>query len=432
MADYRVQLDTFSGPMDLLLYLVRRNEVDIVRLPIARITVQFLQFLDVLQLMDLDLIGDFVVMASSLIEIKSRQVLPRAEEEVAEELPLTDDPCSELIQQLANTNAIAMRQLALEHQASEWLERYPRLSDDRPTVGKDPSADSIKEVELWDLVSALGRVIQKKAVEQTSSIRYDDTPIAVYVDHIGVRVRAAGRVAFSDFFEGTNLRSKIVGIFLAILELLRHHGFRAEQSIEYGEIFVLPPVIETGSVADASDDQATSDPAGNQRSCFAEFLTTDAVNGPTRLFRDGFRGLQRSTFRRISSVPRRPLAVAAFSATGFCQSFRICELLLLLGSDNSCCDGIVCVRLCRGGCVGRSFQLSHGIRCDLFGGHLVTRGFLPRRFGCGQHSVRRSQRFRFCDLLLKGRDQLLVAFSERVPAHPGQFLRGGFAGRFQV
>ena len=87
MANYRVQLDSFSGPMDLLLYLVRRNEVDIVRLPIAKITEQFLQFLDVLQLLDLDLIGDFIVLASSLIEIKSRQVLPRAEEEVAEELP---------------------------------------------------------------------------------------------------------------------------------------------------------------------------------------------------------------------------------------------------------------------------------------------------------------------------------------------------------
>ena len=68
MADYRVQLDSFSGPMDLLLYLVRRNEVDIVRLPIAKITNQFLEFLDVLQLLDLDLIGDFVVLASSLIE----------------------------------------------------------------------------------------------------------------------------------------------------------------------------------------------------------------------------------------------------------------------------------------------------------------------------------------------------------------------------
>lgn len=246
MADYRVQLDSFSGPMDLLLYLVRRNEVDIVRLPIAKITSQFLQFLDVLQLLDLDLIGDFVVMASSLIEIKSRQVLPRAEEETPEEMPLADDPCNELIEQLLEYKRYKDASVALEQQAAEWQERYPRLSDERPTVGKDPSADSIKEVELWDLVSALSRVIQKKVVESTSSIRYDDTPISVYVERIGARVRETGKVAFSEFFEGSNLRSKIVGIFLAILELLRHHGFRAEQPNDRGEIYVLPP-LETAA-----------------------------------------------------------------------------------------------------------------------------------------------------------------------------------------
>jgi segregation and condensation protein A len=254
MADYRVQLDSFSGPMDLLLYLVRRNEVDITRLPIAKITVQFLQFLEVLHLLDLDLIGDFVVLASSLIEIKSRQVLPRAEEETPDELPIAEDPCGELIQQLLEYKRYKDAALALEQQAAEWQERYPRLSDERPTVGKDPSADSIKEVELWDLVSALSRVIQKKVVEETSSIRYDETPIAVYIDRIGARVRESGRVAFSEFFDGSNLRSKIVGIFLAVLELLRHHGFRAEQPYEYGEIFVLPPAIQA---AEAEPTEAT-------------------------------------------------------------------------------------------------------------------------------------------------------------------------------
>lgn len=241
MTIYRVKLESFSGPMDLLLYLVRRNEVDITRLPIARITAQFLEFLEVLKLLDLDLIGEFVFMASSLIEIKSRQVLPRADEEVADEMPIADDPCAELIQQLMEYKQYKDAALSLEQQAAEWQERYPRLSDERPTVGKDPSVDSIKEVELWDLVSALSRVIQKKVVEKTSSIRYDETPISVYIDRIGARVRTTGRISFSEFFEGTNLRSKIVGIFLAVLELLRHHGFRAEQPSEYGDIFILPP-----------------------------------------------------------------------------------------------------------------------------------------------------------------------------------------------
>lgn len=262
MTIYRVKLDSFSGPMDLLLYLVRRNEVDITRLPIARITAQFLEFLEILKLLDLDLIGDFIYMASSLIEIKSRQVLPRAEEETAEELPIAEDPCGELIQQLMEYKRYKDAALALEQQAAEWQERYPRLSDERPTVGKDPSADSIKEVELWDLVSALSRVIQKKVVEKTSSIRYDETPISVYIERIGARVRETGKIPFSEFFEGTNLRSKIVGIFLAVLELLRHHGFRAEQPSEYGEIYVLPPAENQTepAVSDQPTPPATEQP----------------------------------------------------------------------------------------------------------------------------------------------------------------------------
>lgn len=241
MADYRVQLDLFSGPLDLLLYLVRRNEVDVADLPIARMTHQFLQFLEVLEFLDLDLVGDFIVMASTLVEIKSRQVLPRAEEEAADELPINDDPSSELIQQLMEYKRYKDAAIAMEQRAAEWQERYPRLSDDRPSAGKDHAEDPIKEVELWDLVSALSRVLQKKIVEKSSSIRYDDTPISTYIDRIGARVREAGRIPFSEFFEGTNLRSKIIGIFLAVLELLRHHGFRADQVSEYGEIYVLPP-----------------------------------------------------------------------------------------------------------------------------------------------------------------------------------------------
>lgn len=273
MTDYRVQLDAFSGPMDLLLYLVRRNEVDITRLPIAKITTHFLQFLEVLQFLDLDLIGDFIVLASSLIEIKSRQVLPRAEEEAVEELPLAEDPCGELIQQLLEYKRYKDAATALEHGAAEWQERYPRLSDDRPTVGKDPSADSIKEVELWDLVSALSRVIQKKVVESTSSIRYDETPISVYIERIGARVREVGKVPFSEFFDGTNMRSKIVGIFLAVLELLRHHGFRADQPFAYGEIYVLPPLAESESPPAEGTHPQTASPVPAE----AELTTSDVA-----------------------------------------------------------------------------------------------------------------------------------------------------------
>ncbi|REJ86570.1 MAG: chromosome segregation protein ScpA [Planctomycetota bacterium] len=242
---YRVQLELFEGPLDLLLYLVRRNEVDVVELPIARITAQFQEFLEILQMIDLDIAGDFVVMASTLAEVKSRLVLPQPEEEAAEEEiePLLegDDARSELIQRLLDYKKYKDAATDLEDRAAEWQERYPRLSDERPKVAKDHAADRIKEVELWDLISALGRVLRRSDVQEEQRIRYDDTPIHVYVDQIGTRVRAEGPVRFSTLFDSETIRSKIVGMFLAILELLRHHGFRATQESVFGDITVFPP-----------------------------------------------------------------------------------------------------------------------------------------------------------------------------------------------
>lgn len=239
---YRVELDRFSGPMDLLLYLVRRNELSATNLPIATIAQQYLEFLEVLELLDLDAIVDFIVLASTLLEIKSRNVLPQPEETVEETAPADDDPRGELITRLMEYKRYRDAAVALDERATEWQQRFPRLADDHPHVGRDHAADPIREVELWDLVSALSRVLHKKGGESTSAIRYDETPQSVYMDRIAARVRAEGAVTFSSFFEGTNRKEKIVGLFLAILELLRHHGFRAEQAEPYGDILVLPPV----------------------------------------------------------------------------------------------------------------------------------------------------------------------------------------------
>ena len=241
MPAYRVELDIFSGPLDLLLYLVRRNELDILDLPIARITAGFLEYLEVLQLIDLDLAGDFVVMASTLMEIKSRSILPQPEDEEPAHADAADGPRSDLIRQLLQYKKYRDAARALEERAAAWQERYPRLSSDRPGETQSAATDRIRDVELWDLVSALGRILKAQAVESHAKIRYDETPIAVHIERIGRRVLAERRVAFSSFFEGEDDRSRIVGVFLAILELLRHHGYRAEQPLDYGEIWVLPP-----------------------------------------------------------------------------------------------------------------------------------------------------------------------------------------------
>jgi segregation and condensation protein A len=251
---YRVQLDSYEGPLDLLLYLVRRAEVEIVDLPLAKIVGQFHEFLDVLQAIDLDEIGEFVLMASTLAEIKSREVLPRNDDgpvEAEEERPLdAANPRSELIHRLLEHKRFKDAAKTLEERAAQWQERYPRLSDDRPTAGKDHSADRIKDVELWDLISALGRVLKRKDVEDVGRIRYDDTPIHVYVEQIGTRIRQSPGLVFSSLLEPESQRSKIVGMFLAVLELLRHHGFRAAQSADFGEITMYPP-LDDAPAADA-------------------------------------------------------------------------------------------------------------------------------------------------------------------------------------
>jgi segregation and condensation protein A len=244
--DFRVELDCYHGPLDLLLYLVRRHELDVMDLPMAEVARQFLEFLDALKFLDVDGVGEFVVTAASLMEIKSRTALPQPEEQNEPAADEADDLRGDLVARLLEYKRFRDAATALEEHAAAWQERFPRLADDRPGSGKDPSADRLKEVELWDLVSALVRVLKKKEVERTSRIRYDDTPISVYIERIAGRVRGEGRTPFSAFFDGANDRPRIAGIFLAVLELLRHHSFRAVQPVDFGEIWILPPTEAMG------------------------------------------------------------------------------------------------------------------------------------------------------------------------------------------
>lgn len=238
---FQVELGIYAGPLDLLVYLVRKSEIDSVELSMSKLAHQFGEFIDVLKFLDVDVVGDFLVMAAVLLELKSRLVLPQVEEEeVVEELP--QESGGNLIQQLLEYKKYKDAAQLLEQRAAEWQERYPRLTNDRIGIGKDPSSDLIKEVELWDLVSAFARIVQKKVVDAHASVKYEDTPIAVHQDRIRERLKHEDRVAFSSFFKGEHDKNRIVGIFLAILELVRHHGFRCEQPRPYGDIWVMPPL----------------------------------------------------------------------------------------------------------------------------------------------------------------------------------------------
>ncbi len=231
--DFRVELQTFRGPLDLLLYLVRRHEIPITEISLATITDQFVAYLEVMQELDLGMVGEFLAVASTLVEMKSRQVLPRVEEgpEVVEEP-------HELIQRLLEYKEYRDAACRLEDRAAVWQQHCPRLASDAPTTPLDPADQPIREVELWDLVSAFTRIIRDAQSAQPPSIVYDDTPLDVHMHRIRARLSDQERIPISELFEAKLHKSALIGIFLAMLELVRHHGVVAEQPNGQGEIWL--------------------------------------------------------------------------------------------------------------------------------------------------------------------------------------------------
>jgi len=234
--DFRVELDVFRGPLDLLLFLVRRHELDIRDLPIAMVTDQYLAYLEVLQQLDVNEVGDFLELASTLVEMKSQSVLPRGGEEVE----ALDDPRDGIVERLLEYKKYKDAASMLDEQSRDWQQHYPRLASDVPTRQVDPAGQPIREVELWDLVSAMGRILRDSQIAAPATIVYDDTPIQIYMQQIHARLAQHQRLAFSEMFEPGMHKSAIVGVFLAVLELARHHGVQTEQHDLHGEIWLVP------------------------------------------------------------------------------------------------------------------------------------------------------------------------------------------------
>jgi segregation and condensation protein A len=236
--DYQVNLDVFRGPLDLLLYLVKRNEVDICDIPIARVAEQFLEYLQVLEMIDVERAGDFLVMAATLMEIKSKMLLPRGDETAEGE----DDPRLELVRQLVEYKKFKDAAVLLEAQAERQLSRLPRVPLEVPAE-PDPAQQPLRQVELWDLVSAFGRLMRETLALQPQQITIDQTPVHVYMETILQRLQSEERLAFSALFTPPHHRGRLVGLFLAILELIRAGSILAEQEQVFGEIWLrlVPP-----------------------------------------------------------------------------------------------------------------------------------------------------------------------------------------------
>lgn len=248
---YTVALDAFHGPLDLLLYLVRRNEVDVLDIPIAAIADQFREYLEVVHVLDVELAGDFLVMAATLMEIKSRMLLPAGAEAPEDEAA---DPRRELVKQLLEYRKFKDAAAALEERAERQGARLARHEPPEPAASAAPA---VKPVELWDLVSAFARLMRETQSLEPATIAVDDTPQHVYEAAIKDRVRAEGRVPFRAVFTPPYFKARLIGIFLAVLELIRNHGIGLDQPEPDGELYLTAAgpggEAQTGTADDADE-----------------------------------------------------------------------------------------------------------------------------------------------------------------------------------
>ena len=238
MAEYRVNLDIFEGPLDLLLYLVRKEEVDIYDIPIAKITEQYIRYIEMLKSLDIDLAGDFLVMASTLIQIKSAMLLPKAQPELLQSDDLTD-PRAELIRQLLEYKKFKDAANLLSAAADQTMERFPRpgtiLEQLKPDA--EPQID-IEQLSIWDLLKAFDSILEETGARLDISHIKDDTPIDLYQIEILHRLQTEGQLPFERIFEAKANRVVMIGLFLALLELIRERLVCAEQPKSSASIYL--------------------------------------------------------------------------------------------------------------------------------------------------------------------------------------------------
>jgi len=236
MSDYRVNLEVYNGPLDLLLYLIRRQEVDIYDIPIARITQQYVGYVEILAGMDPNLAGDFLVMAATLMEIKTRMLLPAPPVEQGQAGDLELDPRAELVRQLLEYKAFKDAAGDLRDAAETQAQRFGRRPA-QPDGGRGEV--NLEDVQVWNLLEAFNNILEAIGADKLAhQVIYDDTPIELHAEDILDRLAREGPMTFRRIFEGRTERDQLLGLFLAILELVRLKKILARQERNFGEIHV--------------------------------------------------------------------------------------------------------------------------------------------------------------------------------------------------
>lgn len=271
MGEYKVKFEVFEGPLDLLLYLIKKEEVDIYEVNLTTLATQFLEYVDVMRLLDLDIAGEFLVMAATLMYIKSRELLPGDQQAVTEGEDEGEDPRWELIRQLVEykkfKDAAAQLQV-LEARQENIFARTPAKPDfDAPPVRPN--------VSLFDLLNAVNSVLKRFGQrEELRDIYEDKWTVSEKIEFLLKELAVRSALKFSELFANATSRSEVVCTFLALLELMRLKQIIAIQQQPFGEIEIrrvteptLPGAATTGEAGDESSTALDSPSAiGNPQS----------------------------------------------------------------------------------------------------------------------------------------------------------------------
>ncbi|MFO1463595.1 MAG: segregation/condensation protein A [bacterium] len=231
---YKVDLEVFEGPLDLLLHLIKKNDVDILNIPISLVLEQYMEYLNLLEELNIDLAGDFLLMASELAHIKSKLLLPDYDKKDEEEEG--DDPRAELIRRL------------LEYQ--RYKEAATALAS-RPMLGRDVFSHNIPpdpieeeespvEVDLFQLISCFYEMLKKAPKQTVHEVRVERVSVTERIYELMDRLRGQSMAEFRSLFEGQATRERLIVTFLAVLEMVRMKVLHLTQNQTYGEIYLVP------------------------------------------------------------------------------------------------------------------------------------------------------------------------------------------------
>ena len=236
MAEYKVQFEVFEGPLDLLLYLIKKEEVDIYEVNLTKLATQFIEHVDLMRAFDLEVAGEFLVMASTLMFIKSRELLPVDQQVVVEGEEEGEDPRWELIRQLVEYKKF--KDAAAQLQALETRQEniFPRLPGKIEFTS--PEAPAKTEAGIFDLLNAVNAVLKRFQQKDagTREIFEDKWTVSEKIEFVLATISARGAVKFSELFATAANRSEVVCTFLALLELIRLKQLMCLQTGAFEEI----------------------------------------------------------------------------------------------------------------------------------------------------------------------------------------------------